>query len=199
MSVLPATQPASDPHAASGETAVHAALPDDTVRAVTYRPQPATGVPRMPRVGLPEKIYLKAAHDASAKGDDLTHEAAKVGQYLSLAAKDPDASWPSKVKLYRHALKRHSRPPERADKPTRAWFAKLADHVRKHAGAEALRLAAEQETFFNARLAMGQTADDIVGDAEEFFDDVCPYCDTCPALYLEDDWRQLKEMRDRWI
>jgi hypothetical protein len=200
--------PITSPHSASvqppvpdpsGETHVHASLPEDTVRAVTYRPaQPGPVVPRMPRVGLPEKLYLKAAKEATDRGDDLTHEAAKVGQYLTLALADPDADWPHVVKMFRHALKRHCRPPEHADEVTRAWFKKLADHVRKHAGREALRRAAEQDECYETRLNLGQTEDEIAEDAEEFFNDICPHCETCPGLYLEDDWRQLKIFRDRW-
>lgn len=156
-------------------------------------------LPRMPKIGLPEEAYVRVANEAEQKGDDLTHEAAKAGQYVSLALRDLDAPWPRKLKFFRHALKRHCQPPEHADDLTKAWFAKLATHVKKHAGTEALRLAAEADERYEARLSMGQTTDDIADDAEEFFNMICPHCDTCPPLYNESDWIQLKVFRDRWI
>ena len=157
------------------------------------------GLPKMPRVGLPESVYLKAASDAKARGDDLTHEAAKVGQYLSLALRDADAQWGEKLKYFRHALKRHSQPPEHADDLTRQWFKQLARHVKAYAGAEAVRLAAEVDECYGARRGMGQTAEEVCDDAEEFFDRVCPHCDDCPPIYNEADWVRLKEYRDKWI
>lgn len=156
-------------------------------------------VPKMPKIGLPEKVYLNAAREAEARGDDLTFEAAKVGQYVSLALRDLDARWEKKLKYFRHALKRHCQPPEHADAVTKAWFEKLAAHVKSYAGNEALRLAAEQDECFETRRELGQTADEIAEDAEPFFDMVCPHCDTCPPVYNESEWEQLKEYRDRWI
>ncbi len=156
-------------------------------------------VPKMPRIGLPEKVYLQAAKEAEARGDDLTVEAAKVGQYVSLALRDLDAPWSTKLKYFRHALKRHARPPEHADDVTKQWFGKLAHHARAYAGAEALRLAAEQDDCFEARQSMGQSEDNIADDAESFFDAVCPHCDTCPPIYNPEDWEQLKSLRDRWV
>ena len=157
------------------------------------------GLPRMPKVGLPEKVYLEAARNAGAAGDDLTHEAAKVGQYVTLALRDPDAAWPEKLKCFRHALKRHCRPPEHADDLTRSWYGQLARHVKAYAGAEALRLALEVQECYETRQGLGQTAESICDDAEEFFDAVCPHCETCPPVYNPQDWEQLKALRDRWV
>ena len=162
-------------------------------------PAATPGVPRMPKIGLPEALYLKVHDEAVARGDDLTREAAKAGQYTSLALRDLDAPWAKKLKYFRHALKRHTQPPEHADDVTKAWFKKLATHVKKHAGAEALRLAAEANERYMARKSMGQTGDDIADDAEELFNEICPHCDSCPPLYNEEDWAQLKAYRDRWI
>ena len=156
-------------------------------------------VPKMPKIGLPEKVYLQAAKEAESRGDDLTVEAAKVGQYVSLALRNLDAPWATKLKYFRHALKRHARPPEHADAVTKEWFGKLAHHARAYAGAEALRLAAEQDDCFDARRSMGQSEDDIADDAESFFDAVCPHCDSCPPIYNPEDWEQLKALRDRWV
>lgn len=161
---------------------------------------PARGpLPPMPKVGLPEDMYLHVAHKAERNGDDLVLEAAKVGQYVSLALRDADAPWQTKLKYFRHALKRHCQPRERADETTKAWFGQLANLVKSHAGAEALRLAAEMDEVYEARQSMGQSTEQIADDAEKFFEQVCPMCETCPPLYNEEDWHKLKAIRDRWI
>ncbi len=156
-------------------------------------------MPRMPKVGLAEELYIRVAEDAAVRHDDLTHESAKVGQYLTLAVQDPDKSWGEKLKYFRHALKRHCRPPEHADDLTKQWYAKLAGHARKHCGMEALRLACEVDERYEARLEMGHTADDIAEDAETFFDSICPNCGECPPVYRTEEWLQIKEIRDRWV
>ena len=156
-------------------------------------------LPPMPRVGLPEDTYLHVASKAQRNGEDLIFEAAKVGQYLTLATRKVDEPWQHKFKLFRHALKHHCKAPEHADEMTKGWFKQLATYIKSYAGAEALRLAGEQDDRFEARVSMGQSADDIADDADKFFDMVCPHCDSCPALYNEDDWRQLKIYRDRWV
>lgn len=156
-------------------------------------------LPPMPRIGLPEETYLHVAHKAERNGDDLLFEAAKVGQYVSLAVRKQDAPWESKLKYFRHALKRHCQPPEHADEMTKEWFKKLSNFVKAHIGAEALRLAGEADDRFEARQSMGQSTDDIADDAEKFFEMVCPMCETCPPIYNEEDWQQLKIYRDRWV
>ena len=173
-----------------------------------FHGDPATGqakkyvrgpLPPMPKIGLPEETYLHVAAKAQRNGEDLIFEAAKVGQYVSLALRDADGPWQDKVKLFRHALKRHCQPPEHADEMTKGWFKKLAHHVKGYFGAEALRLAGEQDERFDARASMGQSREDIADDAEKFFDAVCPHCDTCPPVYNDEEWRQLRIYRDRWI
>lgn len=156
-------------------------------------------LPPMPKIGLPEETYLHVAHKAERNGDDLVFEAAKVGQYVSLALRDPDAPWTTKLKFFRHALKRHTQPPEHADEMTKQWFGRLGRLVKAHAGAEALRLAVEMDEVYEARVSMGQTPEQIADDAEKFFDQICPMCDHCPPIYNEEEWQKLTSIRDRWI
>ncbi len=156
-------------------------------------------LPRMPKIGLDEKLYLRVAHEAAKKHDDLTLQAAKVGQYVTLGVRDPDMPWPEKLKCFRHALKRHCQAPDHADATTKQWYKALARHVRKYTGLEALRLSMEVDGLFEVRLEMGQTADDVAEDAEAFFDGVCPNCGTCPPVYREEEWVKIREIRDRWI
>lgn len=164
-------------------------------------PAPAAGqpVPPMPKIGLAEETYLHVAHRAERAGNPLVFEAAKVGQYVSLALRDPDAPWGTKLRYFRHALKRHCTPPENADPATKAWFERLANLVRSHAGTEALRLAAEVDEMYQARKSLGQDVERIADDAEKFFDQIAPMIESCPPVYTEDDWAKLTAIRDRWI
>lgn len=190
------SQPTDDPNMRSIDSTMDRSMPPQPRRPIQKRPGP---MPPMPKIGLPEETYLHVAHRAERNGDDLVLEAAKVGQYISLALRDADAPWPTKLRFFRHALKRHCNPPERADEATKLWFAKLANLVRSHAGAEALRLAAEVDEVYEARTSMGQSVENIADDAEKFFEQICPMIETCPPVYNEEDWVKLKGIRDRWI
>src|SRR5260221_12484874 len=48
--------------------------------------------PPMPTIGRPESYYAKIAQEAENAGDQYAHEAAKVGQYVTLAL-DESLSW----------------------------------------------------------------------------------------------------------
>lgn len=192
---FPATMSADDPNIMrSIDTGV-----SDPAPKPRPAPPPGRQVPPMPRIGLPEETYLHVAHRAERDGDTLVFEAAKVGQYVSLALRDPDAPWGTKLRYFRHALKRHCTPPENADPPTKAWFERLAKLVRTQAGTEALRLSAEVDEMYQARKSLGQDVEKIADDAEKFFDQIAPMIETCPPVYTEEDWAKLKAIRDRWI
>ena len=184
---------------AAANQAAEKAVANATQQAKRYVHSTRGPLPPMPRIGLPEETYLHVAHKAERNGDDLVFEAAKVGQYVTLAMKNPDAEWSQKLKFFRHALKRHCQPPEHADEVTKGWFKGLATFVKAHIGAEALRLAGEEDERYEARQSMGQTTDMIADDAEKFFEMICPMCETCPPIYNDEDWRQLKMYRDRWV
>ena len=55
----------------------------------------------MPPIGRPESFYSKLAHEADKMGDMHAHEAAKVGQYITLAL-DPALSWATAGKYARN-------------------------------------------------------------------------------------------------
>jgi len=203
-SASPADSLSQSPKPAEGasDTTVGRVLPDATKPAATTKQAGryvGKGLTPMPKVGLEEEMYLKVAKRAEKAGDDLLHEVAKVGQYVTLAIRRPDEKWGKKVKFFHHALKRHCKAPEHADDITKQWFKKLSTFVKHHAGQEALRITGEMDDCFNMRLEMSQSRDDIADDAEAFFEKVCPYCETCPPLYNEEDWRQLCDFRDRWV
>lgn len=152
----------------------------------------------LPAVGHPESHYAKLAHDADRVGDPHGHEAAKVGQYLTLA-REESLTWEDKLKYYRHALKRHCQTPALAEAEVEAFYGKLADLVRQHAGMEALRIASGVDDLYAARLSMGQSREQIEDEAEEFFAKILGSGDHCPEHFNEADWQQLKLIRDQWI
>jgi hypothetical protein len=154
--------------------------------------------PPMPEVGKPETYYAKMVHRADKDGDVFSHEANKVGQYITLAL-DPRLSWEQKLRYVQHALKRHCNPPPFPDDDVWMFYKQLADLVRQYAGQEALRIACQEDDLYAARLAMGQTREKIADDAEEFFGRLVPHDDHCPEWFNEEDFRQIKMIRDQWV
>ena len=153
--------------------------------------------PPMPEVGLPEAWYAKMVHRADKAGDTYAHEAYKVGQYITLAM-NPALTWEQKLKYLQHALKRHFNPPPFPDDDVWMFYRSLADLVRQYAGQEALRIACKEDDFYARRLQMGQIRDKIADDAGLFFRKLISM-EHCPEYFNEEDFRQLKMIRDQWV
>lgn len=153
--------------------------------------------PTMPEIGHPETYYAKMVHRADKTGDSFAHEAYKVGQYVTLAMA-PNLTWEQKLKYLSHAIKRHCMPPPFPDDPVWMFYRQLADLVRQYAGQEALRIASTEDDLYAARLAMGQTREKIAEDAEMFFQRLIPF-DHTPEWFNEEDYRQLRMIRDQWV
>jgi hypothetical protein len=160
--------------------------------------QPTRQLPSMPEIGRPESFYAKLVHTADRQGDTHAHEAAKVGQYVTLAM-DPSLSWEDKLKYFQHALKRHCVPPPYPDDDVWMFYQQLAELVRAHCGQEALRLASLEDDLYAARLSMGQSRDKIEDDAEQYFGRLLGSGDHCSEWFNDTDWSQLKLIRDQWI
>jgi hypothetical protein len=158
----------------------------------------ARQLPGMPEIGKHESYYAKLVHEADRQGNTHQHEAANVGQYVSLAL-DPSLDWEQKVKYFRHAIKRHCNPPMYPDDAVWLFYQDLANLVRQTAGAEALRLASAEDDLYAARLSMGQDREQIEDDAEAFFQKLMGSGDQCPEWFNEADFSQLKLIRDQWI
>jgi hypothetical protein len=152
----------------------------------------------LPQIGRPENYYAKLVHQADQSGDTHSHEAAKVGQYITLAL-DPSLAWEEKLKYFRHALKRHCVAPPYPDDDVWMFYQHLAELVRQYCGMEALRLASTEDDLYAARLSMGQNREQIEDDAEQFFLKLMGRGDQCPDWFNETDWSQLKLIRDQWI
>lgn len=158
----------------------------------------ARPLPSMPPIGRPESFYAKAAHEADQAGDVHAHEAAKVGQYITLALNEA-LPWEEKLKYFRHVIRRHCQPPPSADEEVTAFYQQLAEYVRQHAGQEALRIASREDDLYAARLSMGQSRDLIEDEAEAFFAKIMGTGNACPDWIAPPDWAQLVLIRDQWI
>jgi hypothetical protein len=155
-------------------------------------------LPPLPQIGHPESYYARLAKQAEREGDIHAHEAAKVGQYITLAL-DPNIDWDAKRRYFRHAIKRHCAPPAVSSELVEMYYQRLSDLVMHHAGTEALRLASAEDDKYATRLADGQARRSIMEDAMEFFANLMGVDDTCPSHFKDEDWVQLRIIRNQWI
>jgi hypothetical protein len=155
-------------------------------------------LPPLPEIGHPESYYARLAKTAERGGDIHAHEAAKVGQYITLAL-DPSIDWDAKRRYFRHALRRHCSPPQVSSELVEMYYQRLVDLVMQHAGAEALRLASSEDDKFAMRLSSGEPRRTIMEDALEFFGNLMGVDDSCPSHFKEEDWLQLRIIRNQWI
>lgn len=153
--------------------------------------------PPMPEIGKPDPYYMRAIADAEQAGDLHLRAALKVARYISLAIV-PKLPWEEKKRYFAHALKHHCAAPS-DDKATVHYYKQLAEVVRQYAGAEALRLASQEDDMWAARAALGQDRSQIEDDADNFFTRLLGQGDHCPEYFVDTDWAQLKLIRDQWI
>ncbi|MGD0464491.1 MAG: hypothetical protein ABSB74_18555 [Tepidisphaeraceae bacterium] len=154
--------------------------------------------PPMPDIGKSESHYAELARQADADGNIYAQHAAKVGQYITLAL-DQHLDWPAKLRYFQHALKRHCVPPPVPDEPVWIFYRDLADLVRRYAGHEALRLSSIEDDLYATRLALGADREAVESDAENFFAQLLGVGEKRPDWVSEEDWLQLKMIRDQWI
>lgn len=155
-------------------------------------------LPSLPQIGHPESFYARIAKEADRSGDIHAHEAAKVGQYITLAL-DPTLDWDTKRRYFRHALRRHCSPPQVSSELVDMYYQRLVDLVMHHAGAEALRVASAEDDKYACRLAGGEDRRVITDDALEFFGNLMGVEDHCPSHFKDEDWIQLRIIRTQWI
>jgi hypothetical protein len=155
-------------------------------------------LPPLPQIGHPESYYARLAKQAEREGDIHAHEAAKVGQYITLAL-DPNIDWDAKRRYFRHAIKRHCAPPQVSSELVEMYYIRLTDLVMHHAGAEALRLASAEDDKYASRLSDGRSRRTIMEDAMEFFANLMGVDDSCPSHFKDEDWLQLRIIRNQWI
>lgn len=154
--------------------------------------------PSMPRIGVAEPYYSNLVRQADAEGNLFAHEAAKVGQYITLAL-DPNLDWPGKLRYFQHALRRHCKPPGIPNAVILDFFSNLEDLVRQYAGQEALRIASEEDDLYVARLRTGSPRSIIAQEAKQFFAKLLLDGDHRPDWFADSDWVQLKILRNQWV
>jgi hypothetical protein len=152
----------------------------------------------MPPIGRPESHYARQVQLADKVGDLHLHEANKVGQYVTLAL-DPSLAWAKKLKYFDHALRRHCSPPPLPDEDVWLFYRQLSNLVRAHAGEQALRLALVKDDEFARRVAAGHPKNPILTEARQFFYELMTLGNDRPNHFTEEDWMQLKLIRDQWI
>ncbi len=158
----------------------------------------ARQLPSMPPIGQPESYYARQVQFADKIGDPHLHEAFKVGQYISLGI-DPKLKWESKLKYFDHALRRHCAPPPLPDEDVWLFYRQLADLVRLHCGYQALLLASQKDDEYAGRLANKESREKIAEEAEPFFQKLMGLGWEKPNHFSDEDWVQLKLIRDQWV
>ena len=153
--------------------------------------------PPLPEIGYPESYYAERVKQADKAGDVHTHEAFKVGQYITLGL-NPKLAWAEKVKYFRHAINRHCNPPPYPDDEVWMFYRQLADMVRKFSGQEALRWISTEDDSYARRIDRGQTREQIKPEAEAFFKTFIT-SEQCPDWFNQEDFGMMKMIRDQWV
>jgi hypothetical protein len=155
-------------------------------------------LPSLPQVGQPESYYADQVKRADQMGNHHAREAFKVGQYITLGL-NRRLDWEKKLRYFNHALRAHCTPPTLTNDSVWMFYAQLADLVRQHAGAEALRLASIEDDYYAGQLKAGVARPQIMAQAEVFFRKVLGDSDKKPDYLKQDDYEQLKILRNQWI
>lgn len=152
----------------------------------------------LPVIGHAPAFYDRHIKAAEAAGDVHARASHKVGQYITEAI-DPKVAWPHKLKCFRHALKHYCVPPEGADEPLRAFYQKLRDLVRRHAGTEALHAAQKFHKDATVRLQVDPSARPAIEDeADEFFLALLGH-DRTPEWCTLEVADQIARIRQQWV
>jgi hypothetical protein len=160
--------------------------------------RPQRHFPSLPDIGYPESHYAQLARKADQTGDHFGREAAKVGQYVTLAM-DPRLDWLSKRRYFEHALRRHCRPPPLPNEQVWLFYQSLATLVQKHAGQVALKMASTEDDHYALLLKSKVPRHVIVGKGQVFFGMLMGLDPHRPDWFNDEDWVQLKIIRAQWI
>ena len=155
-------------------------------------------LPAMPEIGLKESFYAQRVKDADRQGRHHVREAYKVGQYITLAL-DRRLEWEKKLRYFRHALRSHCQAPALPSEKVWMFYGQLADLVRQYAGAEALRLASLEDDYWAGQIKAGVPQSQISAQAEIFFDKLLGLREERPDYLNQEDYEQLKILRNQWL
>jgi len=155
-------------------------------------------LPPLPHIGEPESYYAKQVKLAEKIGNPHAREANKVGQYVTLALA-PRLPWEKKLRYFCHALRVHCVPPPLANDKIWMFYGELAALVRRHAGAEAVRLASFEDDFWAGQLKAGVPRPQIKAAADIFFRKLLDGRDGCPEYLNHEDYDQLRILHKQWM
>jgi len=154
--------------------------------------------PPMPQLGQGEAYYTNLVRQAEHAHQVHAREAAKVGQYVTLGLQE-DTDPASKMKFFRHAIRKHCVPPPISDVAVEGFYERLSDFVRLHAGREALRMASIEDERYAMRERDGESRGKLVAEARVFFEKLLGPDSLRSDLYTDEDWQQLKIVRHQWL
>jgi hypothetical protein len=155
-------------------------------------------LPPLPEIGKPESYYADQVKRADQMGNHHAREGYKVGQYITLGL-NRRLDWEKKLRYFTHALRSHCVPPNLTNDKIWLFYAQLADLVRQHAGAEALRLASLEDDYYVGQINAGVPRPQIMAQAEIFFRKILGDGEKKPDYLSQDDFEQLKILRNQWI
>ena len=154
-------------------------------------------IPPLPEIGHPESYYAKQVKRAEQLDNPHAREAYKVGQYITLAL-NGKLDWEKKIRYFHHALRAHCTAPPMARDEVWMFYAQLADLVRQHAGAEALRLACDEDDMWANRVKFGELPEAIRPEADSFFKRLLGSTGHRPDYLNQEDWDQLMLLKKQW-
>lgn len=155
-------------------------------------------LPPLPEIGRPESYYAEQVKRADQLHNHHAREAYKVGQYVTLGL-DRRLDWEKKLRYFKHALRSHCTPPPLTNDQVWLFYAQLADMVKRHAGAEALRLASLEDDYYVGQVRAGVPRPQIMAQAEIFFRKILGDKDQKPDYLNQEDYEQLRILRNQWI
>ena len=130
--------------------AAHARGAAQPATSMSLMSSPPLQLPPLPEIGHPESYYARLVHKADRENSPHAREAAKVGQYVTLAI-DPHLEWEQKLRYFKHTLRRHCQAPKIASDNVWLFYQSLSELVRRYAGSEALRLASAEQQIMSGR------------------------------------------------
>ena len=155
-------------------------------------------LPPLPEVGQPESYYAKQVKLAEQQRNIHAREAYKVGQYVTLGM-NRRLDWEKKLRYFQHALRSHCVAPAGASDKLWLFYGQLGDMVRQNAGAEALRLASLEDDYYMGQVNAGVPRPQIMAQAEIFFRKILGERDEKPEYLNQEDYEQLRILRNQWI
>ena len=171
-----------------------------------YRPQQAEDMrpdwaelPPLPEVGRPESYYAQQVKQAEQQRNIHAREAYKVAVRRD-AGNGPAAGLGKELRYFKHALRSHCVAPAGA----RRQALDVLRAARRHGEAECgrrgpIRLASLEDDYYMGQVNAGVPRPQIMAQAEIFFRKILGERDEKPEYLNQEDYEQLRILRNQWI